>query len=134
MKEKASAPSSDKKNILNHGKTTIAPEVLLTIVQLTTLDVDGVNRMSNVPGGVNRFLKRDHGEGVRINIEEDTVNIDLHIILDHSVNIREICRNVQLAVERAITKMVGMKAGRINVHVDDIEYSDELEAGQVEEG
>ena len=134
MKEKTSDLSSNKKNTMNHGKTTIAPEVLLTIVQLTTLDVDGVNRMSNVPGGVNRFLKRDHGEGVRINIVEDTVNVDLHIILDHSVNIREVSRNVQLAVERAITKMVGMKAGRINVHVDDIEYSDELDAGQIEEG
>ena len=127
MKEKVVSEKSKQKN---HGKTTIAPEVLLTIVQLTTLDVNGVNRMSNIPGGVNRFLKRDHGEGVRINIEEDIVNVDLYVILKNSVNIRDICRTIQKDVERAISKMVGMKAGRINVHVDDIEYPEEIDTEQ----
>jgi len=81
--------------------------------------------MSNMPGAVNRFLKRDHGEGVRIDIENDTVNADLFIILENNVNIQEICRNVQKNVHRAINKMVGMKAGRINVHVEDIQYPEE---------
>ena len=109
----------------SQGKTTIASEVLLTIVQLTTLDVEGVYQMSNMPGAVNRFLKRDHGEGVRINIEDDIVNVDLYIILENNVNIREIGLSVQKAVERAINKMVGMKAGRINIHVEDIYFPDD---------
>jgi uncharacterized alkaline shock family protein YloU len=109
----------------NQGKTTIAPEVLLTIVQLTTLDVEGVSQMSNVPGAVNRFLKRDHGEGVRINIEDDIVNVDLYIILENNVNIKETGLSVQKAVERAINKMVGMKAGRINIHVEDIYFPED---------
>jgi len=109
----------------NQGKTTIAPEVLLTIVQLTTLDVEGVYQMSNFPGADNRFLKRVHGEGVRINIEDDIVNVDLYIILENNVNIRETGLSVQRAVERAINKMVGMKAGRINIHVEDIYYPDD---------
>lgn len=113
----------------NIGRTTIAPEVLLTIARLTTLSVDGVSRMSPVPGGVNRIFNRNMGEGVRLQIkEDDTVYADLHIILKNDVNIRDVSRSVQHKVARAISDMVGMQVGRVNVHVEDIDYPVETEA------
>jgi uncharacterized alkaline shock family protein YloU len=104
------------------GKTTIAPEVLLTIARLTTLDVDGVSRMSSVPGGVNRYFSKGIGEGVRITLEHERVYADLYLIVENDVNIREVSRNVQEDVTRAISEMVGMEVGRINVHIEDIDY------------
>ncbi len=104
------------------GKTTIAPDVLLTIARLTTLDVDGVSRMSPVPGGVNRYLQKGVGEGVRILIEDDRTYIDLYLIVENDVNVREVSRNVQENVSRAISEMVGMDVGRVNVHIEDIDY------------
>jgi uncharacterized alkaline shock family protein YloU len=115
------------------GKTTIAPEVLLTIAQLTTLKTPGVSRMSNVPGGVNRLFRREYGEGVRIDIRDDVVYIDLHIILKKDMNIRDVSRQVQRNVARAISEMVGMPVGRVNIHVEDIDYSTEAETGSAEE-
>ena len=110
------------------GKTTIAPDVLINIATLTTLSVEGVSRMSTLPGGVNRLWKRGHqGDGVRIEIVENTVNIDLFIILKPDVNVRQVSRNVQKAVSRAIDEMVGMSPGRINIHVEDIEFEDKLQ-------
>jgi len=111
------------------GKTTIAPEVLLTIARLTTLDVPGVSRMSTVPGGVNRLFKRGLGEGVRIDIrDDDTVYADLYIILESDVNIRDVSRLVQHRVARSISDMVGMQVGRVNIHIEDIDYPVEIEA------
>ena len=111
------------------GKTTIAPEVLLTIARLTTLDVPGVSRMSPVPGGVNRLFKRGFGDGVRIDIREDeTVYADLYIILESDVNIRDVSRLVQHRVARSISDMVGMQVGRVNIHIEDIDYPVETEA------
>ena len=104
------------------GKTTIAPGVLLTIARLATLDIQGVNRMAPVPGGVNWIPKRGQAEGVRIEIEGDRVFADLFVILDHSVNVREVSRNIQREVARAISEMVGMEVGRVNIHIEDIEY------------
>lgn len=109
------------------GKTTIAPEVLLTITRLTTLEVPGVSRMSNQVGGVNRILKRGVGEGVFIDVRNDVVYADLYIVLHNGVNIREVSRQVQRNVARAITEMVGMQIGRINVHVEDIDYPEPKE-------
>ena len=115
---------------LNKGKTTIAPEVLLTIAQLTALEVPGVSRMGSVPASVNRLFQRGYGEGVRIDIREEVVNIDLHLILCQDVNIREVSRQVQHDVSRAISEMVGMQVGRINIHIEDIDYSAPPAAGK----
>lgn len=111
------------------GKTTIAPEVLLTIARLTTLKVPGVSRMSPVSGGVNRLFQRGVGEGVRIEIKEgDMVYADLYVVLEHDLNMREVSRKIQHQVARAISEMVGMQVGRVNVHIEDIDYPAETEA------
>ena len=109
------------------GKTTVAPEVMLTIAQLTTLNVPGVSAMSNLPGGVNRLFKRGFGDGVRMDIREDVVYIDLYLVLKKDVNIRDTSRQVQQQVARAISEMVGLHVGRVNIHVEDIDYSPEAD-------
>jgi uncharacterized alkaline shock family protein YloU len=114
---------------LSQGKTTIAPEVLLTIAQLTTLNVEGVSRLSHVQSGVNRLLKHTQKrEGVLIEIVDDVVNVDIYVILKNDVNVRDISRNIQHDVSRAISEMVGMTVGNVNVHIEDIDYPPEVEA------
>jgi uncharacterized alkaline shock family protein YloU len=112
---------------MNDGKTTIAPDVLLTIARLTTLQVDGVSRLSPVPSGVKLF-KKGYEDGVRIEIENDTVYADIYVILKSDVNIRDVSRNIQNDVGRAISEMVGMQIGRVNIHIEDIDYPLEAEA------
>jgi len=108
-----------------NGKTTIAPDVLLNIATLTALSIEGVSRLSTPPGGVSRLWQRGHQqEGVRIEILENTVNVDLFLILKPDVNVRQVSRNVQKSVARAISEMVGMTAGKINIHVEDIDFEE----------
>ncbi len=110
------------------GKTTIAPDVLLTIARLTTLGIQGVNRMASVPGGVHWIPKRSQTEGIRIEIEDDQVYADIYVILENDVNVREVSRNIQSEVARAICEMVGMDVGRVNIHIENIQYPTELKA------
>ncbi|MEW6717521.1 MAG: Asp23/Gls24 family envelope stress response protein [Chloroflexota bacterium] len=105
------------------GKTTIAPEVLITIARLTTLTVPGVSYLSNVPGGFKGLFKRGENDGVRVNVDNDIVTVDLHVVLKHDANIRDVCHDIQEEVARAISETVGMTVGFINVHVEDIDFS-----------
>lgn len=116
------------KDYPNTGRTTIAPDVLLTITQLAALDVPGVSRMSPIPGGVNRYLHRGGGEGVRIIVKDDTVSVDLYVILKNDTNLRQVSRGVQSEVARAISELVGMHVGRVNVHIEDVDYPESAEA------
>jgi uncharacterized alkaline shock family protein YloU len=130
VKEQTIEREPTEEPYLNKGKTTIAPEVLLTIAQLTSLEVPGVSRMGSVPASVDRLFQRGYGEGVRIDIREEVVNIDLHLILCKDVNIRDVSRQVQHNVARAISEMVGMQVGRVNIHIEDIDYSAAPDQGQ----
>lgn len=105
------------------GKTTIEPDVLVTIARLTTLRVPGVNRLAPIPGGVDRLFQRSWDDGVRISIENNVVSADLYVILNRDINVREVSRSIQSQVARAISEMVGMEVGRINIHIEDIDYS-----------
>jgi len=133
LKEQTIERESMDEPYLNKGKTTIAPEVLLTIAQLTSLEVPGVSRMGSVPASVDRLFQRGYSEGVRIDIREEVVHIDLHLILCKDVNIRDVSRQVQHIVARAISEMVGMQVGRVNIHIEDIDYSAEPDKGQTAE-
>jgi uncharacterized alkaline shock family protein YloU len=111
------------------GTTTIAPDVLLTIAQLTTLNVDGVSHLSHAQVPVNRLLKRGQKrEGVIIEVVDDVVYIDIYVILCNDVNVRAVSHTIQREVSRAISEMVGMVVGRVNIHIDDIDYPTEAES------
>ena len=105
------------------GKTTIAPGVLSTIIRLTALQVEGVSRLAQIPSSVNTLFSRSRDDGVEITVEEDgSVYADLHLVLKDRANIRETSKKVQEEVSLAISKMVGMEVGSINVHIEDIDY------------
>src|SRR5215213_7067465 len=112
----------------SQGKTTVSPDVLITITRLSALSVPGVSRMAQVPGGVNRLFKRGIGDGVRIEVEDNVVSANLYLILRQHVNIREVSRNVQNQVARALEEMVGMDIGGIEIHIEDIDMDDAPEA------
>jgi uncharacterized alkaline shock family protein YloU len=109
------------------GMTTIAPDVLIAIARLATLSVEGVSSMSPVKSGVNRLLKRTHqGDGVVVEIDDDIVNIDIYTVLQKNINIRAVSREIQNNIARAISEMVGMQVGFINIHIEDINYNPEV--------
>lgn len=111
--------------LYSQGRTTVSPDVLVTIARLSALSVPGVSRMAHVPGGVNRLFKRGIGDGVRIEVEDNVVVANLYLILKPHVNIREVSRNVQHQVARALQEMVGMEIGEIEIHIEDIDEAEE---------
>ncbi|MGA9532438.1 MAG: Asp23/Gls24 family envelope stress response protein [Anaerolineales bacterium] len=109
------------------GTTTIAPNVLVTIAQLTALRVEGVIGLAPLPAAVDRLFRRGLGDGVDIEVKDGEVNAKLYLVLAPNVNVRDVSRQVQMQVARTIEEMVGMQAARIDVHIQDIGYGDPTE-------
>ncbi len=101
------------------GKTTVAPDVLLTIARLTALKVDGVHSIGSAPRG-GKDSKSE--AGVVSQVIDDTVDLDIYLVLDKDTNLRLVSREVQAQIARAIEESIGMEAGRINVHVEDVYF------------
>ncbi len=107
------------------GKTTLAPEVLLTIARMSAQAVEGVSHLAPVPGGFDRLFRPGSDNGVQMTVEDGIVYIELYVVLKKDFNVREVSRNLQTQVSRAISEMVGMEVGHVNIHIEDIDYKDE---------
>jgi uncharacterized alkaline shock family protein YloU len=103
------------------GKIFVAPGVLITVARLAALSVPGVARMSPVPGGVNDFLRLGTSQGVRIETIGDEVAAELYLVIHPDVNARDVALSVQREVARAITDIIGLEAGHITIHIEDVE-------------
>jgi len=105
------------------GTVRISPYVLATIARLTTLAVPGVVRMfRDLSSGVDRLLKgKGAGDGVRTQVVDDAVSVDLYIVAAQDVNLYQLGREIQMRVARAIKDMVGMPVLAVNVHIENVE-------------
>jgi uncharacterized alkaline shock family protein YloU len=103
------------------GKVTIAPNVVVTIVQKTARSVPGVAKLcDNVPG-VKRLLGlHTVGRGVEVNVVDDRVSVDVYLMAKRDVDLLQMGRQLQQRVTRAIEDIVGMGVREVNVHVEDV--------------
>lgn len=112
---------------------TIAPGVLLTVARMATLSVAGVVRMGSTPGGVDRLFRRvPAANGVQLAIDEGTVTAHLYVVADAAANLREMSVNIQKGVARSIRELLGMKVESVNVHIEDVCFTQPPEPVQSE--
>lgn len=109
----------------NIGKIEVAPEVLATIAQHTTLRVDGVEKMAPVPADVARLFRRENRHnGILLELtDHNSVKFDIYVIMSPHINIMETSKRLQTAVLEAIDTMVGVAVDAVNIHVEDVVYA-----------
>ncbi|MHB1131147.1 MAG: Asp23/Gls24 family envelope stress response protein [Chloroflexota bacterium] len=107
----------------NLGSVRVSPSVLATIVSLTTVEVPGVARMGDdLVSGVNRLIGRPRpASGVKVQIKDGSVQVDLHVIVRSGFSLVEVGSQIQDTVAEAINRMVGMPVCEVNVFVQDVE-------------
>ena len=116
---------SDKPKL---GVVRIAPSVLATIVQLTTLETPGVARMGlgrdlHPGGGGLRPLGRAQAgasDGVRLLVQDGTVLVDVAVIAQRGHALRQLGKTIQGAVADALHLMVGMPVAEVNVYIENV--------------
>jgi uncharacterized alkaline shock family protein YloU len=106
------------------GKTTLTPNVILTIARMAALEVEGVSSMASIRAGVPNLKSRGK-DGVNLLIEDDNIFVNLYLILDGNYNIRDVSRSVQHQVGRALAEMTGLEVGQVNIHIEDVVYKNE---------
>ena len=111
-------------NTISEGTITVAPGVLLDIIEQAALYTDGVMGMASIPPRVGRIFRRlISGDGIELEVGEDSVSIDLYLIVQ-AVDLLTLCHQVQKEVIRAMDKLVGLKVSAVNIHIEDVAYSE----------
>lgn len=105
------------------GSTTISPQVLQKIARLTALSVQGVSRLARPAGKLSQIVSKDNDKGATVHIQEEGVFVDVYVIMMSNFNVRDVSREIQSRVARAISEMVGMDVGGVNIHVMDFDFN-----------
>jgi uncharacterized alkaline shock family protein YloU len=109
------------KIINKYGTIGIDNEVILKIAGLAAMECFGVVGMAakNVKDGLFQLLKKESlTKGIKMELIEDCVTIDLHIIVEYGTNISAIADTLVSAVKYKIEQYVGLKVEHINIHVE----------------
>ncbi|MBB3867384.1 Asp23/Gls24 family envelope stress response protein [Geobacillus sp. NFOSA3] len=106
------------------GKVEIAPEVIEVIAGIAASEVEGIAQMRGnfAAGVVERFGKKNHGKGVKVDLREEGVAIDIYCLIQFGVSIPNVAKKVQENVRQALFNMTGLEASEVNVHIVGIQF------------
>lgn len=101
------------------NKIKIAAEVIATIAGISASEIEGVSSMSGgIADGIASILgKKNMGKGVKVDLNEKDVTIDLSIIVQYGCKIHNVARNVQESVKAAILDMTDLNVLEVNINV-----------------
>jgi uncharacterized alkaline shock family protein YloU len=106
------------------GKVEISPEVIEVIASIAASDVDGVAAMrgSFASGVVERLGKKSHGKGVKVELTETGISIDVYVSMKYGVSIPDVAQKIQDHIRQALIDMTALEATDINVFVVGVQF------------
>lgn len=105
------------------GNISIDDNVIANIAGISAMESYGIVGMASksATDGLFELLKTDYlSKGIRVSTKDDTLTIDLHVILEYGVRISVVAENIIDRVRFNVEKFTGLKVGRINVNVQGI--------------
>ena len=101
------------------GEVQIADEVVAIIAGLAATEVEGVDSMAgNITNElVGKLGMRNLSKGVKIDVTEEHVCVDLSLYLKYGYNIPDVSAKVQDKVKTAIENMTGLTVLEVNIKI-----------------
>lgn len=105
------------------GEVQIADEVVAIIAGLAATEVEGVGSMAgNITNElVGKLGMKNLSKGVKVDVLEDVVCVDLALNIEYGFNILETSKRVQERVKAAIENMTGLTVSDVNVRIASVE-------------
>jgi len=105
------------------GEITISSEVFTNITGAAATNCYGVKGMavrSRTDGLVHLLKKESMSKGVKVTYheEEESVSIELHIIVDNGINLMAVSRSIMSEVSYHVSRMTGIAVKHVDVCVD----------------
>ncbi len=105
-----------------NGSINVNASVYTDIVGTAAANCFGVKGMAarSVKDGVYHLLRKEsNSKGVLVHFhEDDTISIDLHIIVDGGVNLTAVGASIISEVRYVVTNCTGTEVRAVNVYID----------------
>lgn len=108
------------------GEVQIADEVVAIIAGLAATEVEGVDSMAgNITNElVGKLGMKNLSKGVKIDVTEEHVSVDLSLNIKYGYNIPDVSEKVQDRVKNAIQNMTGLAVLDVNIRIAGVNFED----------
>jgi uncharacterized alkaline shock family protein YloU len=117
------------------GKVEIAPEVIEVIAGIAASEVEGVAGMRGnfATGVVERLGKKNHGKGVKVELADSGIKVDVYCLMKFGVSIPSVAGKIQDNIRQALLNMTALDAEEVNIHVVGIQFETQKIEPEIEE-
>lgn len=112
-------------NVEIASNLTISEDVIGIIAGLAAAEVEGVSGMTlGFVDGINQILgsNKKYSKGVKVEIDENEVVIDLFVIVKYGVKIPDVAFSIQNSVKSSVETMTGLKVRSVNINVQGVTF------------
>lgn len=109
------------------GEIQIDPDVIALYAGTTAVECFGIVGMAAVSmkDGLVKLLKRESlTHGINVNIEDNHIAIDFHVIVAYGVSISAVADNLIENVKYKVEEFTGMPVDKINIYVEGVRVID----------
>ncbi|AIM15560.1 MULTISPECIES: Asp23/Gls24 family envelope stress response protein [Neobacillus] len=117
------------------GKIEIAPEVIEVIAGIAASEVEGVAGMRGnfAAGVVERLGKKNHGKGVKVELTETGIKIDVYCLMKFGISIPSVAGKIQENIRQALLNMTALEPEEVNIHVVGVQFETVKQETVIEE-
>ncbi|MEK3890782.1 Asp23/Gls24 family envelope stress response protein [Bacillus sp. FSL K6-3431] len=127
MEESMNMLEMTQDNEQSHGKIEIAPEVIEVIAGIAASEIEGVAQMRGnfASGVVERLGKKNHGKGIRVELAEEGIKVDVFCLMNFGVSIPTIAQKVQDNIRQTLYNMTALDVEEVNVHIVGVAFENQ---------
>ena len=106
-----------------YGTILVDNEVIARMAGVVAMECYGIVGMAarNVRDGLVQLLKMESlTKGVRLQIQDNTLIVDLHVIVQYGTNIAAIMDTLISNVKYKLEEFIGLSVNEINIFVEDV--------------
>ena len=101
------------------GTVSVTSEAIAQLVGTTAAECYGVVGMAS--RGLPRLLARNRlTRGIDVAGRDDGLAIDLHVVVEHGLNLAEVAATVRSRVTYEVERITGLRVAAVEVHIEDV--------------
>ena len=109
------------------GEIQINPDVIALYAGTIAVECFGIVGMAAVSmkDGLVKLLKRESlTHGINVDINDNNISIDFHVIVSYGVSISAVSDNLIESVKYRVEEFTGMEVEKINIYVEGVRVID----------
>lgn len=109
------------------GDIVVSIEVIARIAGMAAIECYGIVGMcsqSRIKDSIVELLGKDNiSRGVEVIVKDDTIDIDLYIIVGYGTRVSVVAQNIMNKVKYVVENVVGVEVNSVNVNIEGVRVS-----------